>query len=287
MQQVVAPAGGRPRPGTGTRPSSSSSHDAHVLYTGSNMLYRSTDRGDHAGRPSAGISRAASTRPRCPSWARQSATRRSRVTTARRRFDSLTSISESPLDASVIYTGAQDGTVEVTKDGGKTWTNLTAQVLRSAGAHTYVSTVLASKLRRGSRLRDLRRPLHGRLQAVRVRERGLRTDVAIARRRTAADTRSTGFANTRATRAARPGARARRRHLERRRPDVDSAGARHESAAGAGGRRADPAARQRARRRHARPRNLDSRRRRAARAVDAGHARQATPRSRPSRPRTR
>ena len=43
-------------------------------------------------------------------------------------FASLTSIGESPLDAQVIYAGAQDGTVQVTRDGGRTWTNVTAKI---------------------------------------------------------------------------------------------------------------------------------------------------------------
>jgi photosystem II stability/assembly factor-like uncharacterized protein len=59
-------------------------------------------------------------------------------------FASLTSIGESPLDAQVIYTGAQDGTVQVTKDGGKTWTNVTSKI-SGVPQYTYVSTVLPSR----------------------------------------------------------------------------------------------------------------------------------------------
>jgi photosystem II stability/assembly factor-like uncharacterized protein len=59
-------------------------------------------------------------------------------------FGSLTSIGESPLDARVIYTGAQDGTVQVTKDGGKSWTNVTSKI-PGLPQYTYVSTVLPSR----------------------------------------------------------------------------------------------------------------------------------------------
>ncbi|HKW00547.1 MAG TPA: hypothetical protein VJN96_12020, partial [Vicinamibacterales bacterium] len=59
-------------------------------------------------------------------------------------FASLTSIGESPLDAQVIYTGAQDGTVQVTKDGGKTWTNVTSKI-PGLPQYTYCSTVLPSR----------------------------------------------------------------------------------------------------------------------------------------------
>ena len=44
----------------------------------------------------------------------------------------------------MIYTGAQDGTVQVTKDGGRTWTNVTAKI-PGVPQYTYVSTVLPSR----------------------------------------------------------------------------------------------------------------------------------------------
>ena len=37
-------------------------------------------------------------------------------------------IAESPLDESVIWVGTDDGNVQVTKDGGKTWTNVVANI---------------------------------------------------------------------------------------------------------------------------------------------------------------
>jgi hypothetical protein len=43
----------------------------------------------------------------------------------------------------VLYTGAQDGTVQVTRDGGATWTNITTR-FPGVPRNTYVSTVLAS-----------------------------------------------------------------------------------------------------------------------------------------------
>jgi photosystem II stability/assembly factor-like uncharacterized protein len=40
----------------------------------------------------------------------------------------LFSIAESPVQAGVIWTGSTDGQVNVTKDGGKTWTNVTKNI---------------------------------------------------------------------------------------------------------------------------------------------------------------
>ena len=62
-------------------------------------------------------------------------------------YGSLTSIGESPLDSMVVYTGSDDGQVQLTKDGGKTWTNLTSKI--GVPPQTYVSTVLPSKYKAG------------------------------------------------------------------------------------------------------------------------------------------
>jgi photosystem II stability/assembly factor-like uncharacterized protein len=117
--------------------------DPNVIYTGANVLFRSPDRGatwtaispdltlhidpeslEIMGRPNprAALSRNDGTSP----------------------LGSLTSISESPFSSSVIYTGAQDGTVQATTDGGRTWTNLTPR-FTGLPRFTYVSSVLASR----------------------------------------------------------------------------------------------------------------------------------------------
>ncbi len=63
-------------------------------------------------------------------------------------FASLTSIGESPIDAQVIYAGGQDGSVQVTRDGGKTWTDLSKN-FPGLPAHSYCSTVLPSRYAAG------------------------------------------------------------------------------------------------------------------------------------------
>ncbi|HYV96118.1 MAG TPA: hypothetical protein VE967_01540, partial [Gemmatimonadaceae bacterium] len=62
-------------------------------------------------------------------------------------YGSLTMIGESPLDSMVIYTGSDDGQVQLTRDGGKTWTNITKKL--PVPDQTYVSTVLPSKFAKG------------------------------------------------------------------------------------------------------------------------------------------
>ena len=54
------------------------------------------------------------------------------------------SISESPKDGQVIWVGTDDGNVQVTRDGAKTWTNVVGNV-SGLGRASWVSTVEASR----------------------------------------------------------------------------------------------------------------------------------------------
>jgi hypothetical protein len=63
-------------------------------------------------------------------------------------YGTITSVSESPADANVIYAGTDDGQVQLTRDGGKTWTNVTAHIT-GLPARTPVTTVLASRFAPG------------------------------------------------------------------------------------------------------------------------------------------
>jgi len=59
-------------------------------------------------------------------------------------FSALTVIAESPLDKNLLYTGADDGTIQMTRDGGEHWTNLTANV-RGLPPMLNISGIVASK----------------------------------------------------------------------------------------------------------------------------------------------
>ncbi|HUL74946.1 MAG TPA: hypothetical protein VLT86_17670 [Vicinamibacterales bacterium] len=114
-----------------------------VVYMGAQMLFRSADHGATwtAISPdlTAGIDPA--TLPIMGAPVPPNALSRNDGTSP---FGSLTSIGESPIDARVIYTGAQDGTVQVTRDGGTSWTNVTARI-PGLPPYTYCSTVLPSR----------------------------------------------------------------------------------------------------------------------------------------------
>lgn len=55
----------------------------------------------------------------------------------------IVAISESPKDANVVWVGTDDGNVQVTRDGGKTWTNVVKNV-PGLPANTWCSYVSAS-----------------------------------------------------------------------------------------------------------------------------------------------
>ncbi len=99
-----------------------SPHDPKTLYYGGNKLFRSTGKGANWEI----ISPDLSTNP--------GPERQGNIP-----YGTLTTVSESPLQPGVIYAGTDDGNVQVTRDGGKTWT-LIARGLPSK----WVSRVTAS-----------------------------------------------------------------------------------------------------------------------------------------------
>jgi photosystem II stability/assembly factor-like uncharacterized protein len=59
------------------------------------------------------------------------------------------SISESPKNGQVIWVGTDDGNLQITQDGGKTWTNVVGNIA-GLGKNSWVSTVEASRFEEGT-----------------------------------------------------------------------------------------------------------------------------------------
>ena len=59
------------------------------------------------------------------------------------------SISESPLNEKVIWVGTDDGNVQLTKDGGKTWVNVIKNI-KELPTFSWVSSIEASRFNEGS-----------------------------------------------------------------------------------------------------------------------------------------
>lgn len=105
-----------------------SKHNQDVFYYGSNRLYRSFNKGENAvamggdltgGRKEGNVP-----------------------------FGTLTTLSESPLRFGLIYTGSDDGMINVTKDGGYSWTPVHVKLPKNVQG-LYVSRVIASKFKEG------------------------------------------------------------------------------------------------------------------------------------------
>jgi hypothetical protein len=121
-----------------------SSADPHVLYTGAEVLFRSPARGTTWTAISPDLSAQID-----PKTLEMMGTHLTAATTlsfndGSSLYGSMTTIGESPIDPRVLYTGMDDGTVQVTRNGGQTWTNITARIA-GLPPHTYVSSLLPSR----------------------------------------------------------------------------------------------------------------------------------------------
>lgn len=113
-------------------PMATSPHDPDVLYYGSQYLHRTRDKGLTWER----ISPDLTAKPACCQGA--SGEPITRDVTGEEFYSTLYAIAESPLEKGVIWTGANDGPFYVTRDNGKTWTNVTPKDLPSGGRVQYI-----------------------------------------------------------------------------------------------------------------------------------------------------
>ncbi len=113
-----------------------SPHDPKTLYAGGQMLLRSKDRGDHWEE----ISPDLSTHP-----ADKILPESEQSVPGGIPWFAISSIAESPLEAGVIWVGTSDGNVQMTRDDGAHWTDMTPRLVAlGARRDGYVSRVRAS-----------------------------------------------------------------------------------------------------------------------------------------------
>jgi photosystem II stability/assembly factor-like uncharacterized protein len=126
-----------------------SPHDPKTVYYGGNRVFGSRDRGDtwtivgpdltstdNAQRDKMTIFGKA---------AKELLSRNDGV----RHFGTVTTLAESPLKAGVLWAGTDDGNLQVSRDGGTTWTNVAARV-PGVPKGTYVSRVEPSRTGEGA-----------------------------------------------------------------------------------------------------------------------------------------
>jgi photosystem II stability/assembly factor-like uncharacterized protein len=120
-----------------------SSADPATLYMGANIVFRSADRGVTWKAISPDLT-AHIDRSKLLMMGQPITDRTLSRNDGQSNYGTLTTIGESPLDPNLLYTGSDDGQVQMTRDGGAHWTNITARV-PGPPPNTYVSSLLASR----------------------------------------------------------------------------------------------------------------------------------------------
>jgi photosystem II stability/assembly factor-like uncharacterized protein len=124
-----------------------SPHNSKTIYFGGNRVFRSTDRGDTWTR-SEDLSKDQD-RDKFPIMGalpdRNMLSRHDGVQT----FGQVVTLAESPMKEGLLYAGTDDGNIQISRDSGKTWKDITAKV-PGVPKNTYVSRVSPSRFAEGT-----------------------------------------------------------------------------------------------------------------------------------------
>ena len=120
-----------------------SAFDTKTIYYGGNYLFRSTDRGDSWTRLGNDLT-TGQDRDKLPIMGRVADSSMLSLNDGVEAWPAITTISESPVNKDVLWAGTDDGNLQVTRDGGKTWKNVADRV-KGVPKGTYVSRVVASR----------------------------------------------------------------------------------------------------------------------------------------------
>jgi hypothetical protein len=107
-----------------------SAHDPKTIYYGGNYLFKSTDRGDNWNRLGNDLTTGAD-RDKMTILGKTM----DRAGAALSRDDGvaqwpcITVIAESPVKAGLLWAGTDDGNVQMSRDDGKTWTNVVSHIM--------------------------------------------------------------------------------------------------------------------------------------------------------------
>ena len=119
---IKGPAGEAFNRNVRTMPINWSPLDANTLYYVSNVVWKTTDRGNHWARISPDLARQA--------WAvpANAGKYASGVTPAPQ--GTITAFAPSPKNMKVLWAGTDDGNIQITSNGGATWTNVTPSAIK-------------------------------------------------------------------------------------------------------------------------------------------------------------
>ncbi|MDB4873704.1 MAG: hypothetical protein JWM41_150 [Gemmatimonadetes bacterium] len=106
-----------------TYPIMNSPHDPNVLYVGSNVVFKSSDKGKNWSIISPDLTK------HDPATLGSSGGPITKDQTSIEYYATVFALQESPTTAGLIWAGSDDGLIHVTRDGGKTWKNVTPKGL--------------------------------------------------------------------------------------------------------------------------------------------------------------
>jgi photosystem II stability/assembly factor-like uncharacterized protein len=131
-----------------TTPFLISNFDENTLYIGGNDVFKSTDRGDSWTKISDDLTTGAD-RNKMPILGQLPSRDTLSLNDGYAFFPQITTLAESPAHPGILWAGTDDGNVQVTRDDGKTWTNVAGNI-PGVPKGTYVSRVLPSKYAEGT-----------------------------------------------------------------------------------------------------------------------------------------
>ncbi len=141
----------RPQPEEGSReryrfewnsPILISPHNNRRIYLGGNRLFISNDRGDNWTTITADLTKAIN-RDRLPIMGVEVKSNVLSGHDGQENYSHITTIAESPFKEGVLWVGTDDGNVQLSRDGGKSWKNVTEKI-PGVPVNTYVTRVIAS-----------------------------------------------------------------------------------------------------------------------------------------------
>jgi photosystem II stability/assembly factor-like uncharacterized protein len=121
-----------------------SPNEKGTLYIGAQYLFRSRDHGQSWDRISPDLT------TNDPEKQKQEESGGVTIdNSSAEEHTTIYSISESPKNGEIIWAGTDDGNLQITRDGGKTWTNVVGNI-EGLGKNSWVSTVEASRFDEGT-----------------------------------------------------------------------------------------------------------------------------------------
>ncbi|GAA4816215.1 VPS10 domain-containing protein [Litoribaculum gwangyangense] len=119
-----------------------SNHDPKRIYFGTQRVWRSDNRGDSWTPISKDLTKNQE-RLSLPIMGKQQSWDGVWDVFAMSTYNTITSLSESPLDENVLYAGTDDGIIQYTKNGGNSWTKILVSNLPNVPSTAFVNDIKA------------------------------------------------------------------------------------------------------------------------------------------------